>query len=142
MSKNCKLETHKKHAANIYKGRFPYSSREDVALAAKIVCSTYEDSHTASMAGALSKRVKLATGTESGTKDNDENDWILVTKTRRHKMPKDERSQVMKMNKGKSKITRDAKIGKRDSMTQTKKAMTKSKVIEVIVTDNKEAKKA
>jgi hypothetical protein len=69
-----------------------------------------------SMAGALvSEQVRLAPGTEVVTENNDDG-WILVTKTKRHKMPKDERSQVMKRNKGKSKTTRDA-------MTETKTKM-------------------
>jgi hypothetical protein len=116
MSKNCKLETHKKHMANISKGRFLYSSREDVALAA-VICSTYEnDVRTESVAGALiSKHVGLAPGTDV-VNENTDGDWILVTKTKRHKMPRDEITQAMKMSKVKSKTTRDA-------MTKTKTRM-------------------
>jgi hypothetical protein len=76
-----------------------------------------------------SKQAKPAPdGTKTVSDICDDSDWILVTKTKRHKMPKDERSMVMKNGKGKSKITRDAKT----NMTVTK----------VIVPGNKEAKKA
>jgi hypothetical protein len=95
------------------------------------------------MAGVLASKPVLtnkqampaADGTKTVSDISDDSDWILVTKTRRHKMPKDERSMVMKIGKGKSKITRDAK----SKVTKTKTSMT---VTKVIVPGNMEAKKA
>jgi len=78
-----------------------------VALAA-IICSTYENECMESVTSKpISEQVGLAPGTEVMTEKND-GSWILVTKTKRHKMPRDERSQVMKISKVESKTTRDA----------------------------------
>jgi hypothetical protein len=57
----------------------------------------------ASLAKKASKETKIS---------QDQNDLILVTKTRRHRMPKQQRSNIMKKRKVSTKT-------KRDAMTET-----------------------
>jgi hypothetical protein len=101
---------------------FLYSSREDVAWVA-VCCSMYVStkSPTDKIWTGVQARLAEEAGvqarlTEKASKEikisQDQNDWILVTKTRRHRMPKQQESKVMKKRKVSAKA-------KRDAMTET-----------------------
>jgi hypothetical protein len=151
LSKNCKKEIHKKHASNLYQGRFPYSSREDVvstyakcSVFANLVANkatNWDFTDVGQTAGTeISNGAELGSySNPTGSQSSDTNDWILVTKNKKSKYARMVNgssngghyaaSEVLKMSMKASKTERESKTRKTATMTKMESKVKIGKVI-------------